>query len=193
MLQHNDPLTIGFSKQCSKCKLLLPGERFAKDPSSKSGLRSACRTCAKQTRPYKARADSERARYANKKQAFNKIAKHSIYFIAHPHKPEHIKIGYTSNLSVRFKNFLAATSGRILLLALIETNSPENELAYHRQFESLRIGTTEWFLAKAPLLRFLSSLDQFIAHQAISTLTQGQQSRIVVPSIDFYIDKLPFF
>lgn len=192
--QSNDPLTIEASKLCSRCRLILPFHEFTKSPSGKSGYRSQCRKCEKRYRLInRDRHNSQnKARKDEAKQAFRQITPHSIYFIASPYKLNHVKIGYTSNPRKRFQDFLSATSGRLLLLALIEASSPDEELSFHRLFDSLRIGNTEWFEAKAPLLRYLSSLDQSLAFSTMKVLTTNQQSRIIIPPIDYYIDKLPF-
>lgn len=165
---------------------------FAKDASKASGLKSWCRSCVakKENRPQ--RAMQEREKYHKAKEDFRQLTEHSVYFIASPYKPEHVKIGYTSNLRKRFKDFLAATSGRLLLLCLLPVDGPDQELSFHRQFDHLRIQNTEWFVAKSPILRFLSSSDQSLAKKATSLLTQGQQSRIVIPPIERYIDFIPF-
>jgi hypothetical protein len=179
-------------KKCSKCGRMLPVEMFHKNGGSR--LRSHCRDCDAQRSmarsASKKQVDSQSLK--QRKEAFNAVAKHSIYFIASSFKPEHVKIGHTSNLHQRMMKFLCGTSGNILLLSLVEAESYRDELPYHRKFQNLRIGDTEWFMAKSPLLRFLSSLDQYIAYQSLSVLTPSQQSRIIIPSIDSWIDSLPF-
>lgn len=178
-------------KKCSQCGRLLSTEMFHKDGGR---LKSACRDCAaKRKKANAARANKASAQHLRKKkEIFNAVAEHSIYFIASPFKPEHVKIGYTSNIYRRINSFLNATSGDLLLLSLLQVNGLFDELPYHRKFQDLRIGDTEWFIAKSSLIQFVSSLDQHVARQSLTALTKGQQSRVVVPNIEHWIDSLPF-
>ena len=181
-------------KQCTKCKQMLPSTMFPKHSQRKDGLYSHCRNCNAETHKQTSSRENKRKRERNKekKQNFNAIVPHSIYFFASCYKPEHIKIGYTSNLFQRTQAFLNATSGSLFLIALLKVDGPDDELLYHRQFDHLRIRHTEWFEAKAPLIKFISSLDQSLAHASIEVLPPTHQSRITIPRIEDWIDSLPF-
>ena len=171
-------------KRCLKCGNHLPLQNFGRDRWEKDGLKQWCRAC---------RAISASKRRANKKNLFHNLAPACVYFIANQYKPEHVKIGFTTSFYTRFKEHLCSTSGQLLLLSLIEAESQETEYLLHQQFENLRINPgSEWFLAKSSLLSFLSSLNQSLAHKSISVLTPYQQSRIIVPLMEHYIDAVPF-
>ena len=181
-------------KQCSKCKQMLPSTMFVKDAKNKDGLYGQCRNCTARQKEQNSSHANQRKRERNKekKQNFNAIVPHSIYFFASSFKPEHVKIGYTSNLFTRTQALLNATSGSLFLIALLKVDGPDDELLYHRQFDKFRISYTEWFEAKAPLIKFISSLDQSLAHASIEVLPPTHQSRIVIPRIEAWIDSLPF-
>ncbi len=179
--QDHTPL---IAKYCSKCKQHLPISEFTLDRHSLDGLKQWCKAC---------RSFSEQKRRDKKRTSFQSITSAAIYFIANEYKLEHIKIGFTTSFYSRFKDHLCSTSGNILLLSLIEATSKEDEYLLHQQFKPFQINPEgEWFLAKAPILRHLSTLDQSLAHQAASVLTPCQKSRIIVPTISHYIDALPF-
>lgn len=182
---------LTLDKKCSKCGKLLPSTMFHRDGTK---LLNHCRDCEAKRKAANAasRNKTSAQRIKKKKEVFNTITKHSIYFVASSFKPEHVKIGHTSNLYHRVSSFLNATSGDLLLLALLEVESYRDELIYHREFENLRIANTEWFVAKSSLIRFLSSLDQAVARKSLITLTTGQQSRIIIPNIEHWISSLPF-
>lgn len=176
-----EPLT---TKRCSKCGNHLPLQEFGRDRHSFDGLKHWCRAC---------RAISASKRQANKRNHFHSLVPAGIYFIANQYKPEHVKIGFTTSFYSRLKGHLCSTSGQLLLLSLIEAESQEAEYLLHQQFKNLRINPeSEWFLAKSSLLSFLSSLNQSLAHKSISVLTPYQQSRVIVPPIEHYIDAVPF-
>lgn len=181
-------------KQCSKCLQILPSDMFGKNPGHKGGLESRCRKCRSQARKQYASEQNFRRREVakQKKQEFNQLAKHSIYFFASAFKPEHVKIGYTSNLYKRVQHLLNGTSGDLLLIALLKADDAADELSYHRKFDCLRIDYTEWFMAKSPLIKFISSLDQSLAHQSFDLLPPTQQSRLIIPPVELWIDSLPF-
>jgi hypothetical protein len=54
-------LTVSQTAHCSKCKLMLSGDKFGKDKKAKSGMRSWCKQCA--TDGTKAHFDTERGRF----------------------------------------------------------------------------------------------------------------------------------
>jgi len=181
---HSSSLQSHVTKYCSKCGKNLPLSSFSRDRHTASGLKHWCKSC---------RSKDNRERENKRKILFNEITSAAVYFIANEYKPEHIKIGFTSSFSSRFKDHFCSTSGKILLLALIEAETSETEYTLHQQFKHLRIDQySEWFLAKGSLLSHLSALDQSIAHQSIASFTPPQKSRILIPHIPSYIDQLPF-
>ena len=172
------------TKYCSKCGKNLPLSNFSRDRNTPSGLKYWCRSC---------RSKDNCNRSDKRKNAFNKITSAAVYFIANEYKPEHIKIGFTASFSNRFRDHFCSTSGKILLLALIQAKTSETEFTLHQQFKHLRIDQySEWFLAKESLLSYLSTLDQSLAHQSIASFTAPQKSRVIIPPIPSYIDQLPF-
>jgi len=172
------------TKRCSKCQRYLPLSQFSTDRHKTDGLRTHCKSCC---------AIAHNTRTQNKKNDFQDIVSAGVYFIANEHKIEHLKIGFTTNIYRRFKDHLCSTSGKLLLLSVLDVQDKEPEYLLHQQFKNLRINPeSEWFLAKSSLLSFLSSLNQSLAHKSISVLTPYQQSRIIVPPIERYIDAVPF-
>ena len=199
MLAHSDLLTQQL-KICSQCKVLLPSFAFSKDSSKSSGLRSACKTCAKKaarhySRPSRSGDKIKHEKDRQRKQEYtnnihNIIGKHIIYYIANPVDPSLVKIGYSSSFHLRLEQFLI-TLPKLFLLALDQVDSPKQELNLHWQFEELR-SEGEWFLTKAPLLKHLDSLDQSLARQCIPLLIPSQQKRVAVPDKQHFIDSVPF-
>jgi hypothetical protein len=199
MLAHSDLLTQQL-KICSQCKVLLSFSAFGKDLKTSDGLKSACKACRRQaalnySRPSRSGniVSQEKERQRRQKYArdiHGVIGQHIIYYIANPVDSSLVKIGYSSSLHGRFETFLTAIP-RIFLLALNQVDSPKQELHLHRQFAELRL-EGEWFLAKAPLIQHIDSLDQSLAHQCIPLLIPSQQKRVVVPDKQHFIDSVPF-
>jgi len=172
------------TRQCSRCGEFLPFSMFTANRAKKLGIENRCKKC-----------DAERVRNASKqsKAKFNDISAGGVYFIVNEYKLEHIKIGFTSSFRCRFKNLFIGMSGKLLLLAIVSSETDDLERSLHRQFAHLRVSDdSEWFWAKAELLHYLSTLNQDLAFQSLDLLSKKKQSRVVVPPIDKYIHYLPF-
>lgn len=76
-----------------------------------------------------------------------------VYFIRHG---DRVKIGTTTDLRKR----VVGLSLRVDNVALILPGDAEVEHAYHRRFDALRVGDTEWFTDEPPLSDFIATWAQ---------------------------------
>ena len=200
MVASSDPLTQAL-KVCSQCNKSLPTHRFNTRANVPGGLRSECKDCQRKYRyRYTSQLTAENRKQSNKRgQTRNKqnnqnihkaLGKHLIYYIANPTDPSLIKIGHSSSMHTRMTSLLCAIP-RVHLLALVQVQDKDKETDLHWQFSPFRY-EGEWFLAKAPLLQHLSSLNQSLAQQCIPLLIPAQQSRVTVPPLTQFIDSAPF-
>jgi len=179
--QDYEPLV---TRQCGRCDEFLPFSMFTTNKAKKLGIESWCKKCD---------AERKRNRHKQSKAKFNDIATGVVYFIVNEYKLEHVKIGFTTHFADRFKNLFTGMSGKLLLLAIVSSETDDLERSLHRQFAHLRVSNdSEWFWAKTELLHCLSTLNQDLAFQSLDLLPTNKQSRVVVPLIEEYIHHLPF-
>lgn len=200
MLVSQDLLTQQF-KQCCRCKILKPLSLFNRDSTRADGFKYYCKKCDRErNKEYRHSLDgslrSQRnIRYNNQRKEKNQelqrqLGSHLIYYIANPAQPHLIKIGYSSSFYLRIGSFLTGAP-QLLLVALVQAESKQIEKEIHWQFAPLRC-EGEWFIAKAPLLQHLDSLDTSLAQQCVSLLPPDYQSRITVPTKKQFLDMVPF-
>lgn len=90
------------------------------------------------------------ARAVDPADHFGGIHDHVVYFIANGNK---VKIGFTTNLRSRLRQFALRSSSVLLLLA----GGPELERALHTRFARHRDGVTEWFDLCSEIVDFVGT------------------------------------
>jgi predicted transcriptional regulator len=118
----------------------------------------------------------------NASQDKRQLAKSYVYFVQWENDRQHVKIGYSTNLSKRFSQFLTASPSRLLVVALLEVKGQETELAFHDKFEDYRV-CGEWFVYRGELKRWITNLPMGALQDFEDALSSMPPRIILSPSL----------
>ena len=188
------------TKICATCKEEKPVSFFSKDAYTADGFRWQCKDCAaKAFKQYKSNPlNAEKSRTQKKqrnlarKQNLAKLSEQCVYVYAWKNNLPCLKIGKSTNLSLRFESALCHSPEMLALIALVPTdNAHALEKRLHQAFAPFRLHG-EWFQASSFVLRYIDTLSSELAEQVVPFLTPIQQSRIEIMPPQDYIDHVPF-